>query len=146
MKKKTLKNDVARMQSVEKLIAENMMMVDARNFQVAMLAELWNLYFDEGKKKLCQNILTYCNVKNSFDGIVELTVSDYGEFVLQDVINSVSGLGKYIIKNGPYTEDDKWYLDVILDNSVLLVSIKDSKNNVEPYAYFKNGVIELIKR
>ena len=78
------------------------MLVDAKGFQVAMLAELWNLYHDEGKYHLCQNILNYCKVKNSFDQTEP--------------------------KEAP----------------VLLVSIKDSKDNVAPYAYFKDGKIELI--
>lgn len=146
MKKRSLKKDVSRMQSVEKLIADKMMLVDSKTFQVAMLAELWNMYFDEGKKKLCQNILTYCNVKNSFDGVTELTVTVESEFDTLNVIESVKGLGKYVIKGNPYLKDDVWNIDMILDNSMLLVSIKDSKNNVEPYAYFKNGVIELIKK
>lgn len=60
-------NSIERMQSVEQLIANKMMMVDAKNYQVAMLAELWNLYFDEGKIHLCQNIKNYCNIKNSYD-------------------------------------------------------------------------------
>lgn len=103
MRRKTLKKNVARMQSVEKLIASNMMMVDASKFHVAMLGELWNMYFDEGKLHLCRNTMNYCKVKNAFDQL-------------------------------PAKADP-----------VLLISIKDSSDNVEPYAYFKNGVIELIK-
>ena len=60
-------NSIERMQSVEQLIANKMMIVDAKNYQVSMLAELWNLYFDEGKFHLCQNIKNYCDIKNSFD-------------------------------------------------------------------------------
>ena len=97
------KKSIQRMQSVEKLIQDKMMLVDTAKFQVAMLAELWNLYFDEGKKHLCQNIMNYCKIKNAYDQLPENA------------------------------------------NPVLLISIKDSANEVTPYAYFKNGEIELIE-
>lgn len=102
MKNTKFTQQIAKMQSVEKLIAEKYMLLDAANFQVAMLVELWNLYFDEGKHHLCQNIMTYCKTKNAFDQLVPKV------------------------------------------DPTLLISIKDSTGNVAPYAYFKNGVIELI--
>lgn len=99
---KSKTQNIKRMLSVEQLIANKMMLVDAEHYHVSMLGELWNLYYDEGKQHLCRNILNYCKVKNSFDA-----------------------------KTPP-------------DKDVLLVSIKDSADNVAPYAYFRNGVIELI--
>lgn len=95
------KQSIKRMQSVRTLIAEKMMMVDAPNYHAAMLAELWNLYYDEGKVHLCQNIMNYCKVENAFNQIKE-------------------------------------------EKNVLLISIKDSSDNVKPYAYFKNNEIESI--
>lgn len=80
------------------------MLVSAKNFQVAMLAELWNLYTDDKKKYLCRNILTYCKVNNAFNQLPEK------------------------------------------ENPILVISIKDSNDNVEPFAYFKNDEIELIKK
>lgn len=99
-----IENSVARMQSISALIKENALKIDTVKHHVVMLSELWNLYFDEGKIHLCQNVLNYCKVKNAFDG-----------------------------KKG----------DV---DPVLLVSLMDSDQNCFPYAYFKNGAIELIKR
>lgn len=55
------------MLEVEQLIANKMMVVDAEHYHVAMLAELWNMYYDEGKIHLCRNIRNYCAVKNSYD-------------------------------------------------------------------------------
>lgn len=98
-----MKTNAKKMLEVEQLIANKMMMVDAENYQVAMLDELWNMYYDEGKIHLCRNILNYCCVKNAYD------------------------------KTG-----EKW-------NKTLLISIKDSENNVSPYAYFRNGRIDVIQ-
>ncbi len=95
---------INKISAVETLIANKMMLVHPEKYHVAMLAELWNLYSDEKKHDLCQNILFYCKVKNNLSG----------------------GLN-----NG---------------NPVLLVSIKDSQNNVSPFAYYKNEKIELIKK
>ncbi len=63
----SIQASISRVKSVEQLIAEKMLMIDTKNYQVAMLAELWNLYFDEGKLHLCRNIKNYCDVKNSYD-------------------------------------------------------------------------------
>lgn len=54
---------IERMLSVDKLINDKMMLVDAKTYHVSMLGELWNMYFDEGKVHLCQNILNYCKIK-----------------------------------------------------------------------------------
>lgn len=99
-----IENSVARMQSISALIKENALKIDTVKHHVVMLSELWNLYFDEGKVHLCQNVLNYCKIKNAFDSKK----------------NSV--------------------------DPVLLVSLMDSDQNCFPYAYFKNGVIEFIKR
>jgi len=97
-----MKTNAKKMLQVEQLINNKMMMVDAENYHVAMLAELWNTYYDEGKLHLCRNILNYCNVNNSFN--------------------------KKPVKS----------------DATLLVSIKDKDNNVSPYAYFRNGRIDVI--
>ncbi len=55
--------------SIETLIEQKMMLVDAEKYYVGILAELWNLYSDDAKVNLCKNILTYCNIKNAFDQI-----------------------------------------------------------------------------
>jgi hypothetical protein len=55
------------MLEVEKLIDNKMMMVDAENYHVSILEELWNMYYDEGKTHLCRNIRNYCAVKNSYN-------------------------------------------------------------------------------
>lgn len=56
-----------RMLHVEQLISTKMMMVDAENYHVAMMSELWNLYMDEGRENLCRNIKNYCDVKNAYE-------------------------------------------------------------------------------
>lgn len=92
---------VKKAQSVRQLIKNDMMRVDAKNYHVSMLAELWNIYSDFEKVNLCQNIVNYCKVENSFKQLK-------------------------------------------IDKDVLLISIIDSNDVSAPYAYFKNGNIELI--
>lgn len=99
-----ISDSVARMQSVSKLIKKNYLKIDAPKLHVVMLAELWNLYYDEGKIHLCQNILNYAAIENA-------------------------------LKKVPEAKEP-----------VLLVSLMDSKNECFPYAYFKNGEIELINK
>lgn len=94
---------IERMQSVDKLIADKMMLVDTEHFHVSMLAELWNLYYDEGKKHLCRNILNYCRIKRAYDQMP------------------------------------------VAQSPVLLISIKDAQGESAPYAYFRNGEIDIIK-
>jgi hypothetical protein len=63
----SIQTSIDRIKSVEQLIAEKMLMIDAKNYQVAMLAELWNFYSDEEKLHLCRNIKNYCDVKNALN-------------------------------------------------------------------------------
>lgn len=99
MDKKEINKGVQKLISVETLIKQKMMFVNAEKYYVGILAELWNLYSDEAKANLCQNILTYCKVKNAFDQVK--------------------------VRKEP----------------VLLIAIKDSSDNVAPFAYFKDGKI-----
>ena len=96
------KNSFNQMLSVQQMISNKIMMVDAKNYHVAMLEELWNMYYDDARKNLCQNIMNYCKVENSFNQIT-------------------------------------------FDKDVLLISIKESNDETTPFAYYKNGEIELIK-
>lgn len=63
----SIQASISRVKSVEQLIAEKMLMIDTKNYQVAMLAELWNIYTDPEKVNFCRNIKNYCDVKNSYD-------------------------------------------------------------------------------
>lgn len=63
----SIQASISRIKSVEQLIAEKMLMIDAKNYQVAMLSELWNIYTDPEKVNFCRNIKNYCDVKNSYD-------------------------------------------------------------------------------
>lgn len=99
-----ISDSVARMQSVHMLIKKNFLKIDAAKLHVVMLAELWNLYHDDGKIHLCQNILNYAKIENALHQVPETI------------------------------------------EPVLLVSLMDSKNNCFPYAYFKNGEIEMINK
>jgi hypothetical protein len=63
----SIQASISRIKSVEQLIAEKMLMIDAKNYHVAMLAELWNIYTDPEKVNFCRNIKNYCDVKNSYD-------------------------------------------------------------------------------
>ena len=62
-----MKNAIEKMQSVKQLINNKMMLVDASNFHVSMLAELWNIYNDDARMHLCRNIRNYCNVQNAME-------------------------------------------------------------------------------
>jgi hypothetical protein len=57
---------VNKFHAMEELISRNMMMVVPEKYYVAMLEELWNMYGEENKTDFCENILYYCNLKNSF--------------------------------------------------------------------------------
>lgn len=109
MKKKKLQHAAklivlaGKVDAVDTLIANKMMLVKPKDYHAAMLAELWNIYDDAKKIDLCQNLMLYCKTKNALDNID--TAGDH----------------------------------------VLLISIKDSSDHVAPFAYFRNGSIDLIK-
>ena len=60
---------VNKFSSIEKLVKNKMLLIKAEDYHVTMLSELWNLYNDEKKHHLCQNILFYCQVTNNFAGV-----------------------------------------------------------------------------
>lgn len=60
---------VSKISAVEKLIESNFMLIDTKNYQVAMLDNLWTLY-PEGKKQInfCSSLKYYCDIQNAYHG------------------------------------------------------------------------------
>lgn len=115
MDSKTITDLKSKFSAIDDLIAEKIMLVDTKNYHVSMLGELWNSFNDEKKQSMCENILNYCIVQNSFSVGVDSEKRRY-----EVAENNMKG-------------------------KTLLISIKDSKDNVAPYAYFKSGTIHLIE-
>ncbi|MBK5720143.1 hypothetical protein JGH11_04580 [Dysgonomonas sp. Marseille-P4677] len=70
-KRKAYNNQKAttKISAVEKLIESKFMLIDTKNYQVAMLDNLWALY-PEGEKQInfCESLKYYCDIQNAYKG------------------------------------------------------------------------------
>ncbi|MDU1893059.1 MAG: hypothetical protein E6767_20475 [Dysgonomonas sp.] len=60
---------ISKISAVERLIESKAMLVDTKNYHVAMLDNLWSLY-PEGEKQInfCNSLKYYCDIQNAFYG------------------------------------------------------------------------------
>lgn len=58
-----------KIQAISKLINENLLSIETVKFQAVMSAALWNVYKADEYKNVCQNMLDFCHMKNSYEGI-----------------------------------------------------------------------------
>lgn len=60
---------ISKISAVEKLIESKYMLIDTKNYQVAMLDNLWALY-PEGEEQInfCKSLIYYCNIQNAYNG------------------------------------------------------------------------------
>jgi len=58
-----------KIQAINKLINENLLSIEPVKFQAIMSAAIWNVYKADEYKNVCQNILDFCHMKNSYEGI-----------------------------------------------------------------------------
>jgi len=60
---------ISKISAVEQLIESKYLLIDTKNYQVAMLDNLWSLY-PEGEKQInfCQSLKYYCDIQNAYHG------------------------------------------------------------------------------
>lgn len=68
-RQKEAKKALSKFSAVESLIEKKFMIVNHKNYHVAMLEELWNVYTGEKLLNFCDSLIFYCNMKNAFESI-----------------------------------------------------------------------------
>lgn len=68
IKRSFANTDGGRIESlIDGFIRSKYLVVDAKNYHVSILEELWNMYKGQKKRNFLNNIRFYCSIKNAFN-------------------------------------------------------------------------------